>query len=105
MLATKYARSLAPVCAAALVLVASIAAAAGPAHYPTPDAAAQALIDAAASENRVSPTSTLWLSIRRARSARLWKCSIGRLSVTPANARCRLRQRPSAGIPVTAQRP
>ncbi len=52
MIATKYARSLAPACAAALVLVAGIAAAAGPAHYPTPDAAVQALVDAAASEKR-----------------------------------------------------
>ncbi len=68
MIATKYARSLAPVCAAALVLVAGIAAAAGPARYPTPDAAVQALIDAAASEKRGALLAVLGSGVEALRS-------------------------------------
>lgn len=68
MIATKYAKSLAPVCAAALVLVAGIAAAAGPAQYPTPDAAVQALIDAAASEKRGALLAVLGSGVEALRS-------------------------------------
>ena len=68
MIATKYAKSLAPVCAAALVLVAGIAAATGPTHYPTPDAAVQALVDAAASEKRGALQAVLGSGIEALRS-------------------------------------
>lgn len=66
--ASKCTNPIRPVCCAALLLVTGAAAGAEPAHYPTPDDAVQALIDAAASDEHGALVSVLGPEVKELRS-------------------------------------